>query len=166
MTDDSNLTPGGPDNTGTSDQANLPEVPSVLDQPDGTDWFLATLIRNAELGLEAGVTLQVGGSLVTGRIISGRKYFELLGEQVAQTFQMTGEGDREQWKAIVVEAYSGWAQAFPPQGEASNQGYNYIQLAEARICDAAGNWIFGENTLWRGKLAAVDGFIPGEIQRR
>ena len=49
---------------------------TILDQQDGVDWLLAWIIGFAEQGLEMGVTLNVGGVLITGNLIGGRKYFE------------------------------------------------------------------------------------------
>src|SRR5437763_15561750 len=40
------------------------------------DWFLAELVRLAELGFHAGITLTVGGATITGRLVEGKTYFE------------------------------------------------------------------------------------------
>ena len=42
-----------------------------------TDWFLQSVVNFAnDWGVETGLTLQVGGLLVSGIVISGTKYFD------------------------------------------------------------------------------------------
>ena len=40
---------------------------------------------------------------------------------------------------------------------------NYIHLADAPFFSADGTPIAGQPTLWRGRIAAVDGFILGRL---
>src|SRR5690242_11263003 len=59
------------------------------------DWFLAELVRRAnEGGLSIGVTLCVGGTLVSGSLIGGRAYFESIAERAAVGARDAQEAER------------------------------------------------------------------------
>src|SRR5690349_18625149 len=63
---------GHRDTEGTHSQARGP-----------VDWFLVELVRRANTGgLSLGLTLCVGGVLVSGALIGGREYFEGFAEDV------------------------------------------------------------------------------------
>jgi hypothetical protein len=54
-----------------------PSTPSLFEQPDGVDWFLANQVHLANrFGVEQGITLNVGGVLISGTLINGRNYFK------------------------------------------------------------------------------------------
>ena len=138
--------------------------PSIFNQPDGTDWFLAWLISLANsYGLEQGITLSVGGASVTGLLISGRDYFTEIGAVIAQG---NFHGAAETLRPVLAQAYSQWSGVYPKidtgQPEAIEQS-TYIHLRRARIITPDGNEMPPAGGLWRGKLSAVEGFMLGEL---
>ncbi len=137
----------------------------VMDQPDGTDWFLAWIIGHAEsFGLDQGITLTVGGRLITGRVVSPKAYFDLARAAV-QDGSFGGEGG-EQMKSILADSYGQWAELFPDVGAPIGSGkFAYIHLKEAKVWNGNGTYLpTNGGGLWRGKLSAVDGFFLGELQ--
>jgi hypothetical protein len=138
--------------------------PSIFNQPDGTDWFLAWLISLANgYGLEQGITLSVGGASVTGLLISGRDYFTEIGSVIEQG---NFHGAAETLRPVLALAYSQWSQVYPKidTGHAEPiERSTYIHLRRARIVTSDGKEMPPAGGLWRGKLSAVEGFMLGEL---
>ena len=129
------------------------------------DWFLQELIELADLGLQQWITLDIGGSHINGRLISGRQYFEQLAESTkAATFN--GGGALQE---TLVNLYNGHAKIYladddegrPAFGEAKP---SYIHLREARWHSTDGKTLPGNGTYWRGKVSSVDGYMLGELR--
>jgi hypothetical protein len=58
--------------------SDMPPVPSAQH-----DWFIQSLVNVANVApLSFGVTLQVSGLLVSGYLVSGKTYFEAIGQQI------------------------------------------------------------------------------------
>jgi hypothetical protein len=134
--------------------------------PLAPDWFLQHLVSLAnENEIRFSVTLFLGGSIVTGNIISGREYFESLGVQVGAAIGLPEEQGREMYRAIIDEYYAskGEPTGQPDQGKTPP---SYIHLKNARVFQGATQ--LPENydrILWRGKLTGVTGLIIGELRR-
>jgi len=141
------------------------EEPSIFVQPEGRDWFLAWLIGLADTyNIEQVITLTVGGTLITGRLIGGWRYFKELGQLIlnASSFQAELAESYSQWTEVYPEPDpSKWAQKDQP---IANPNPRYIHLRNVKFITADGVAISSAGTLWRGKLAAVDGFSLGEIE--
>jgi hypothetical protein len=128
------------------------------------DWFLAELVRRANAGgLSVGVTLCVGGTLVSGSIIGGRAYFESIAESAAV-------GARDAPEAARARAFLRGPAAMyvaSDAADADDEPLVYIHLAGARFFTASGRPIPGKDgLLWRGRLGAVDGFVLGAVAPR
>lgn len=136
--------------------------PSLLDQPDGTDWFLANTVHLAEAyNIEQGITLNVGGVLITGVVMSGRSYFKELGEFVKSKTHGTPS---EAIGQAIGDANSQWSEMFPEaelESEAPYRPTNYIHLRNAFVIGSNGLMSDKKGALWRGKLSAVDGYFFG-----
>ena len=119
------------------------------------DWFLQQLVSmaNGEPSLEIGVTLTTPAGLISGTIISARKYFKEFGELFA-----AGTGGSSEL-----------ANMFAAQGEQPADGevaFQFLHLKNAVQLSAAGTVPTHEGTLWRGKIADVAGFSIGAIEDR
>lgn len=132
------------------------------DQPEGTDWYLGWIVGNAEqYGLEQGVTLTIGGNFVTGTLISGRKYFEEIGN-----LMRSASGDlSEEVREGLGDIYGRFKEFYP---EATGEDlpdyrFSYIHLRNARIFENGRPLPTDRGFLWRGKLSAVDGFAIGSL---
>jgi hypothetical protein len=130
------------------------------------DWFLAELVRRAnEGGLKIGVTLCVGGAIVSGSLIGGRDYFEGIAEHAAAATgdAATAERARAFFRSPAAMYPHGWGDAGEPPAE--EEPLAYIHLADARFFMATGHPLPGTHgVLWRGRLAAVEGFVLGAFE--
>jgi len=129
------------------------------------DWFLAELVRRAnEGGLSMGLTLCVGGVLVSGALIGGREYFEGFAGEVA-----SGVADPAVARKAREFFRSPAALYQPEEGRPGGakvssvaDPLSYIHLKAARFFTASGEPIpVNHGGYWRGKLSAVDGFVLG-----
>jgi len=147
--------------------------PAAVDHeaPDIVLAFLVDLINRIP-GTEASVTLTVGGVLFSGLLISGRSYFEYLGEDVA------GDGTDE-WRTAFAQFFARFADIYPEatpatvgadEAEASDQaddaaGSDEVQTVYVHMRAVSVHTPGSEGTLdqglWRGRLSQVDGWSMG-----
>jgi hypothetical protein len=130
-----------------------------LSQVDDRDWFLQNLVNmvNAR-DIELGITLNSGGFLVSGLLVSGKKFFSGLGSDLSVSFN-DPEVRRgiEQSYAQIGEIYSG------PSGETTAPP-NYLHLMQARFFHTGGQPVPGsEGVWWRGRISEVSGFFLGML---
>jgi len=148
-----------PAETETQPEAPLQEV--IL--ADDKDWFLQTIIETViQAGVEMGVTLTVGGTTIGGLLISGKKYFEELSDSIGSLSKKDDDVE-----SIMANGWRQYTQLYDvPEGAPDDWKPNpagYIHLRDARVY-AAGEQPIPENgMLWRGRLAAVDGFALGSF---
>ncbi len=151
-----------------SSESSESEVASVADffnnqeflkrEWDGrqTDWLLQWLCQFINKnGLEVGVTLTIGGMLVTGTLISHDKYFEQFSKDFSDPFAVSGTEVQEQMRSIIL----GFNPAVDPDEQLP--ALQYIHLKNARTYMSSSDHLPTKGTLWRGKIAAVDGFTLG-----
>jgi hypothetical protein len=143
-----------------------PNPTNMYDQYDGVDWLLAHIVWIANFGVEIGITLSVGGQLVTGQVISGRKYLEEIAKGFAEAKVTAG---MEDLRGTLNTSFVGFADAVYPKRDepdmssmASNKP-SYIHLADVKF--PLGNNLVGggPRSLWRAKLASVDAFQIGTL---
>jgi hypothetical protein len=132
-----------------------------LSQVDDRDWFLQNLVNlvNAR-EIELGITLNLGGFLVSGRLVSGQKYFGGFGEDLGSTFNDPEiRRNVEQSYAQLGEIYTAGRKA----GEAVAPP-NYLHLMNARFFHTAGVPIPTDGGVWwRGRISEVSGFFLGTL---
>ena len=147
--------------------AAAPPAPEPLADPaftkmewDGrqVDWLLQWFVRVAsQANLEVGITLSVRGHLVSGLLISPQTYFHLLAEQFAKPFADAGSSDAESIRALV----RGFDES---TGKEEDPAAQYIHVRDARVYTGHQGPVSPDGMLWRGKVAAVDGFSLGHFQ--
>ena len=129
------------------------------------DWFLAELVRRAnEGGLSLGLTLCVGGGLVSGALIGGREYFEGFAGDVASSVADATVAHKVREFFRSPAALYQPDEGLPDGAKASSLAdpLSYIHLKAARFFTPSGAPIPGScGGYWRGKLSAVDGFVLG-----
>jgi hypothetical protein len=131
--------------------------------PEPGDVVLEELVRLAdEDGLEVGITVYIGGTLISGVLTSGRQWFDAVG-----TRMQSARGPEETKGALMHFFRAQRNQAFPSSGEADADGketppVGFIHLREARPFDAEGPYL-REGVLWRGRLDRIDGFNFGLV---
>ena len=137
-----------------------PEEPLTAD--DQVDWWLQQLVEitNAESFEGVQITLQVGGLLVSGNLVSRDKYFED-GMAKAPMSPFSTSPDNSRW---VVENFG--AEAFR-EAEKSYVGPIrtwFVHLRDAKVFHPGGAPLPGNQGIWwRGKISAVDGFFFGGL---
>ena len=121
--------------------------------------FLVNLVNNGSQIESIGVTLQMGGMLVSGSIISGAEYFDSFATNFTSSLDTLDTDTRKTVRASLAELGDVFRVPQP-----ADPLPNYIHLADALFFTADGTPIAGQPTLWRGRTSAVDGFILGRLQ--
>lgn len=139
--------------TGNENPASLPSYE--------TDWFLQNLVRFAnEWGLEMSITLQVGGMLVSGTLISGKRYFDEFATLFASGFKNDNQELGESFHKL-ISSYKQIYEVTPEESENSPPPA-YIHLRNTLFFQP-GQQVFPTSgqLLWRGRIAEVGGFHLG-----
>ncbi|MBU9227474.1 gas vesicle protein [Burkholderia multivorans] len=128
------------------------------------DWFLQELVRMVNCSdTTIGITLFVGGVLISGLLIGGKHYFE----GFASTF---ADGIEDPDTATFYKNEFGQhANVFVEPDGTYKQDLklpHFIHLKDARTFHPSGNPIPGKGgTWWRGRIREVDGFTLGKLSQ-
>jgi hypothetical protein len=132
----------------------------------GCDAFLRALVNivnTSDPKIELGITLSVGGTQVSGKVISGDTYFELFSQAFATSFGFKDAATTES----VRESINSYGVAY--RGEQLNDPDrlppNYIHIRDAKVFGHGGDPFPDNGSLWRGKLSSVNGFHLGTLSR-
>jgi len=143
---------------------NVEQEPSELEikqaiEGQSVDWYLQSLVSICNASdLEIGITLTVGGSIVSGLLIGGRKYFERFAKQFSEAWP--GEG-KEAIRLALAKSASLYDKSADDKQEPA-AGVQYIHLADARVFHGQQS-VASTGVLWRGKINAVSGFSLGNL---
>lgn len=135
------------------------------------DWFLQVFVKmcNEDDDLQIGVTLNVGGHLVCGKLVGGRVYMRKFGETFGRAAKgLTSEEESNRFGRIGEAYYPRTQQeAAEDGGKGDDGGPSFVHLINCRFYhgDVQVPADF-EGLLWRGRLTAVDGFMLGELGPR
>lgn len=122
------------------------------------DWLLQWFVGVAgQANLEVGITLSVRGHLVSGLLISPQAYFALLAEQFAQPFEDAGSSDAASIRALI----RGFDES---PGREEDPAAQYLHVRDAKVYTGSEQPVSSGGMLWRGKVAAVDGFSLGHFR--
>ncbi len=140
----------------------IKEKNELPDNAPPKDWFLQFLVNMANKNrFELGITLNVGGILISGTLAGVKQYFADFGSDFAASFD-AGKGSEEvkaTFKKIGDECVC-VSNAEPAESP------SYIHLKDARFLDAQGNSIQGNRGVWwRGRLSEVQGFVLGTLNK-
>ncbi|MFM0060631.1 hypothetical protein PQR64_33910 [Paraburkholderia phytofirmans] len=139
------------------EQKEEPVIPAMVERPK-IDFYLQHLVTMANTeGVEMGITVILGGTVVTGQLISGKTYFESFGEMFASAWNADEDG-----KKAIQDAMSEPAKMYGP-GQSDAAGPSFIHLKNATVRTPSGA-LPNEGALWRGRLTEVSGFMLGEIK--
>ena len=124
---------------------------------DGVDSFLEALVRTCnDFDFSLGITLNVGGLIISGMMVSEKGFFIGAGDMFANGDDDLGAMFSEMLKQHGEEIQS------------KNIDFNlysptYIHLKDAKFYLAGTKTIPENGVWWRGKLASVDGYSLGNI---
>jgi len=138
----------------TSDEAEAPLDNSRAD----LDRLLQELVAYADhWGVNTSITLNLGGSMVSGEIISTREYVEKFAVQYQKQFANVPEAAEAMTKLIL------W---FKPDEPGDYKPYpakrsRFIHLEKVRTYAPGRPQLAVTSSLWRGNIAEVKGFSLG-----
>lgn len=141
------------------------EEPAERPYSEHIDPFLETVVKliNELNDLSFGFTVNVGGVLVSGLLVSQKTYFEGLAGEITRTSQ----GTNLQLSDAVSKMWSMYGEKVDQiRAENPKLRPRHIHLKDARFFHPNGNPIpTDKGVWWRGKLSAIDGFIMGSMSR-
>ncbi|MGE6123915.1 gas vesicle accessory protein GvpU [Aeromonas rivipollensis] len=121
------------------------------------DWNLANIVSFVnKTNINIDITLTVGGTLLSGRLISGKEYFESVAEGLNNSSPAEGTVGNllaEYMSNVAKEQYS-------DGGDASIT--SFIHLANAQHFSGV-TPIPTKGTYWRGRLCDVSGYSFGSL---
>jgi hypothetical protein len=126
---------------------------------DREDWFLRILVKMVETGIEFGLTLQMGGLLVSGIVTTRRTYFAGFIDAFASGPEdpEVGQGLREGLAPLLEDV-----SRKPVDGEDAPEPI-YIHMRQAQFFGTAGTPVPSQGVWWRGRISEIDGFILGTL---
>jgi hypothetical protein len=142
-----------------------------IDELDDVDFVLQALAKAAnDVGFRMGITLSVGGALITGTLVGGREYFEHFGREFKDAYYPAHAPDEESLGRL-NEVFDDLAKRYDKASLAEDHPNAHVELRPAYIHLRKAQVIHGdlriptsERGLWRGRLTAVDGFFLGTVQ--
>jgi hypothetical protein len=138
---------------------------SVVEQ--GPDEYLAAVVATIDVHPEVsiGVTLLVGGLLVSGQIESGEAWFEHHREDLESRQPGFGAIFESEIERYAEERSR--AESTPVENRTDEERdrviVSYVHLRDVTILAADGSPLSDQPTRWRCRLAAIDGWRFGPI---
>jgi len=123
------------------------------------DWFIQSLVNVANVApLSFGVTLQVSGLLVSGYLVSGKTYFEAVGQQIVNDVAQNA-ALADQMRTM----FSTFESAYPNDpGQADRPVPQFIHLQNARFYGTDGAPVpSNAGVWWRGRISEISGIVIG-----
>ncbi|MEN4580216.1 hypothetical protein [Pantoea agglomerans] len=123
--------------------------------------FFANLVNRSEVGVA--LTLFISGTLITGSLISGKKYYAAMQDKFVSY-------DADSYGAFLKEHFSNSHQIYDPEikdvdaGEEASQKslpLNFIHLENVSFQTGSGAFTALNGGLLRLKIEEVDGYILG-----
>lgn len=147
-------------------QGSSDERPTFVDQPPA-DFVLQAVVGLAnDVGVGMGVTLCVGGVIVSGEIVPGKTYFEGIAKEALQA---SGPADQTAIRQSISDYLGNFGKLlYDPDKDEENATESakplpsYIHLKNTRFFHNSGKPMpHNKGLWWRGRLTAVDGFSFG-----
>jgi hypothetical protein len=128
------------------------------------DWLLSLLVNLANKKLEAGITLQISGLLVSGQLASEASYLEWISSELTETAAHIFEGTDTKFGEIVPNADELY-------GSEERSMYKavptFLHLRNAKFYVPGSQQLLPQRGVWwRGRLSEVSGFFLGELRQQ
>jgi hypothetical protein len=153
------------DITLASESGQAPAFPSGQDDLLEQDWLLETFVRLANTsGVEMTLTLTSAGLVVTGLLVSQRKWMDLLVANAGRADSSPGAVEFIEAIRTGMEEVMEASDVKDEDQDGPPQRYRYVHLAEAQI------WLGNtpapdRGTLWRGRIDLISGWALGAMTR-
>lgn len=135
------------------------DTPTTDNAPQ-KDWFLQFLVNLANKNqFQLGITLNIGGFLITGTLVGVKQYFAEFGTDFAASFDAGKSPQDIQtfFKKIGDECAC-------VANREKTESPSYIHLKDAMFFNTQGTPINGNGGVWwRGRISEVQGFVPGNL---
>jgi hypothetical protein len=145
-----------------------PAQETALPQAE-SDWLLAALVNGVnKTGGGLGLTLWVGGTIVSGTVASIADYFEGLAADFASAKGEGAPSMRTLFEKLGAQSREAFEEARSKKDDDDDDVLHvrYIHLSGAHTFSPGGDAIpTGNGVWWRGRLDAIDGWCFGELQR-
>jgi hypothetical protein len=144
-----------------------PDTETTPEQPEtpaeSQDWLLTVLVRMANnIGLGFGVTLCVGGVLVSGTLVSGRQWTDaLIAEMRTRGHGNAAEALAGNLEGLLREQYP--EPQLDREDEFPHTAVGYIHLTDAHYISGTNQVPSDLSVAWRGRLSEVDGWSLGAL---
>ncbi len=145
----------------TEDSLNDDDGVASAAKPQSEDWLLGQIVSVLiNGGLQIPVTLTIGGSIVTGTMISGYAYFE----ELAKTFE-SAPTTIPSLRDSIAGLMRGYTAIYPDNPAKESGPDPFIHLKNAEFwAPGQSPLAAGKEVLWRGRLSSVDGFSIGRFE--
>ena len=123
------------------------------------DWFIQSLVNVANVApLSFGVTLQVSGLLVSGYLVSGKAYFEAVGQHV-----IAGVSQNAALSDQMRKMFATFESAYPSDpGQTERPVPQFVHLQNARFYSTDGTPVpSNQGVWWRGRISEISGIVIG-----
>src|SRR3569833_1079120 len=123
------------------------------------DWFIQSLVNVANVApLSFGVTLQVSGLLVSGYLVSGKAYFEAIGQQI-----IGGLGKNPDLADQMRKMFATIESAYPNDPAQTDRPVpQFVLLQIARFYSSDGTPVPSiAGVWWRGRISEISGIVVG-----
>jgi hypothetical protein len=137
----------------------------MTDKLSNEDFFLQNLVSlvNGSKDMRIGLTLTVGGTLISGVIIGGMEYFDKFSSQFITGYKLDTDDKSQELMNKYFDSYKK-IYTSPLTDDEEKQGPAYIHLDNVRIYQEQNKPIpTNDGMLWRGKISDVQGFTLGVI---
>ncbi len=123
------------------------------------DWFIQSLVNVANVApLSFGVTLQVSGLLVSGYLVSGKAYFQAIGQQIVSGLvQNAALADQ------MRQMFATFESAYPNDPTQKDRPVpQFVHLQNARFYSTDGTPVpSNAGVWWRGRISQISGIVIG-----
>jgi len=133
---------------------------NVVDNVD-RDWLLQHLVTaaNHEKDFTQPITLWVGGGVISGLLVSGKKFFDVYSDEFSQRFSSDdSEGMRDLIRDLGKTYYE------PVENPMADDTI-FVHLLDAKFWTPSGSLpsIGNPGVAWRGRISQVTGYSLGQI---
>ncbi len=137
----------------------VPRSEVVKDETAGTDFYIDVLSKLAESGLGFGVTLFVNGVIVSGDLISSKKYIHEVNKAII------GSGDHadDKTKSVVTNLFEKFFKAVTDKIDEGGEDrlIKHLHMNNVEVFADSSDTIGFTDGLLRIKKDQIDGFIWG-----
>lgn len=145
-----------------------PKTELIKDNGEG-DFFLRDLILTAiSTDTSLAITLTIGGSLVSGLLVSPRRWFKEYGEIFASAFENQDLADtlKADYETTGNEIADRAKKNAEENYDQASENVKYIHLVDAVVFAGSKPLPTQGKLIWRGRVSEVSGFSLGMLSHK